>query len=187
MNCIFPTILNEEIDKAQALYKAPHNCEQVPGENASIKLCAKDRYLGYDLDLDFYSNQFVPLTVETDMLNRIKIQGKLDEYFSGGSVLHLNIEEGVENYEDIVALTKFCAKAGVAYFAFNYLLNKCEDNHMSVGHRDICPICGKPIVGQYIRVVGFLTDVRFWHKVRREKDFPNRVFYHKEDLGNIDV
>lgn len=178
-------ILNEEIDKAQKRFKAPHNCEQIPGENASIKLCAKDKALGYELNLDLYSNQFVPLTTETDMLNRILIQGKLDNYFSGGSVLHLNIEEGVDNVQDLINLTNFCAKAGVVYFAFNYLLNKCKNNHMSIGHREICPFCGEPIEGQFIRVVGFLTQVSYWHKVRREVDFPNRKFYHSGELGKI--
>lgn len=170
------TILNEEVDAAQALYKAPHNCEQIPGENASIKLCAKDRYLGFETGLDFYSNQFIPLTVSTDLINRIKIQGRLDQYFSGGSILHLNIEEGIEKTEDLENLTRMCAKAGVVYYAVNYLLNKCENNHMTVGHRDSCTICGAPITGKYTRVVGFLTDVSHWHKVRREKDFVNRVF-----------
>ena len=170
-------ILNDEIDKMQKEFKSPHNCEQVPGENSSIKLCKKDKYIGSDLGLDLYSNQFIPLTVETDMLNRIRIQGKLDAYFSGGSVLHLNVEEGVENPEDIENLIEYCVKAGVVYFAITYLLNKCENNHMTVGHKDTCPICGGKIIGKYTRVVGFLTCVDFWHQVRREKDYPNRQFY----------
>ena len=48
----------------------------------------------------------------------------------------------------------------------------------SVGNDDICPICGKEIKNKYTRVVGFLTNVKNWHKVRREQDFPNRQFYN---------
>ena len=70
-------------------FDLPHAAN--PGENSSIKLCKKDKYIGSDLGLELYSNQFIPLTVETDMLNRIRTQGKLDAYFSGGSVLHLNV------------------------------------------------------------------------------------------------
>ena len=170
-------IITEEIDKMQYFYKSPHNCEQVPGENSSIKLCKKDKLFGYDIGVDFYSNQFVPLIANTDLLNRIIIQGKVEKYFSGGSILHINIEEGIENTQDLVDLINFCAKSGVVYFAINYLLNQCENHHMSIGHRDTCPHCGAKIIEKYTRVVGFLTAVSCWHEIRRKEDFPNRVFY----------
>ena len=169
--------INSVVDDMQEKYRKPHNIEQIPGENTSIKFSRKDKYLGYDLGLEMYSNQFVPLTSDVSMLDRILIQGKMDKYFSGGSVLHLNVAEKLEDPKDFVDLVKFCAKSGVVYFAINYLLNKCENGHMSVGLLDKCPQCGAPIVGKYTRVVGFLTEVSNWHKVRREKDFPNRRFY----------
>ena len=172
--------LNDVLDEMQQKYKTPINMEQIPGENTSIKFSRKDKYLGYDLGLDLYSNQFVPLTSDVSMLDRIIIQGKLDRYFSGGSILHLNVSEQLEDPKDFVDLVKFCAKSGVVYFAINYLLNKCENGHMTIGLVDKCPTCGAQIIGKYTRVVGFLTEVSNWHKVRREQDFPNRRFY-----GNV--
>jgi ribonucleoside-triphosphate reductase len=177
-------ILNSEIDACQEKYHSPHNVEQIPGENTSIKFCKKDKYLGYDLGLEMYSNQFVPLTSDVSMLDRIIIQDKMDHWFSGGSVLHLNVSEALENPDDFTDLVKFCAKSGVVYFAINYLLNKCENGHMTIGIKPVCPKCGAPIVGKYTRVVGFLTEVSNWHKVRREKDFPNRRFYDNVDPMN---
>lgn len=177
-------ILNAEVDACQEKYHAPHNIEQIPGENTSIKFCKKDKYLGYDLGLEMYSNQFVPLTSDVSMLDRIIIQGKLDRWFSGGSVLHLNVSEALTDPKDFTDLVKFCAKSGVVYFAINYLLNKCENGHMTIGLNTKCPKCGAEIVGKYTRVVGFLTEVSNWHKVRREKDFPNRRFYDNVDPMN---
>ena len=55
---------------------------------------------------------------------------------------------------------------------------------MTVGSDKICPICGKPIEDFYTRVVGFLTNIKNWHKVRREKDAPNRQMYKKKDIEN---
>lgn len=179
-------ILNAEIDEMQREYKAPHNCEQVPGETSSIKLCRKDKHLGYDLGLDLYSNQFIPLTYPTDILNRIKIQGKLDQYFSGGSIMHINVEEEITDPQDIVDLISYCAKKGVVYTAICYLLNKCENDHMTVGHADKCTICNGEILGRYQRVVGFLTCVANWHKIRREQDFPHRYYYHDRDLTGME-
>ena len=137
------------------------------------------------MNLSLYSNQFIPLTVPTDILNRIKIQGKLDEYFSGGSVLHLNVEEEITDVDAELDLILYCIKMGVVYVAICYLLNKCENDHMTVGHQTNCPICRGKILGKYQRVVGFLTQVSFWHEVRKNLDFPNRVFYHADELSDF--
>lgn len=169
--------INAENVRYEKQYGAPHNTEQVPGENMSIKMASKDRLLRYQDEYDIYSNQFIPLITEADMLDRISIQGVLDKHFSGGSILHLNVENKIEDYKAIMELIRSTAKCGVVYHAINYVLEECEDGHLSVGTSGKCSVCGKPIVNQYTRVVGFLTNVKHWHKVRREKDFPNRQFY----------
>lgn len=52
----------------------------------------KDRVLGYQNEYELYSNQFIPLTVNADLLDRIKLQGMFDGKMSGGAICHLNIE-----------------------------------------------------------------------------------------------
>ena len=131
---------------------------------------------------ELYSNQFVPLIASADLLDRIDIQGALDKHFSGGSILHLNCDQRIENYVDIMDLIRVTAKKGVIYHAINYVLQLCEDGHMSVGKGGVCATCGKPIVDEYTRVVGFLTNVKHWNKTRREADYPNRKFYNAEEL-----
>lgn len=168
--------INKTNDLMQKRFKAPHNCEQVPGENLSIKLAKKDKMLKYQDEFEIYSNQFIPLTTKADLLDRIKLQGIFDKHFSGGSILHINNEEKAKA-EDMKQLIKTCASMGVIYFAINYELNKCVNGHMTIGRQNICSICGKKITNKYMRVVGFLTNIKNWHKVRREKDHPNRQFY----------
>jgi ribonucleoside-triphosphate reductase len=111
------------------------------------------------------------------MLDRIKLQGLFDKHFSGGSICHINIETTIKNVDYIVDLIKSCAKMGVIYWALNYNLQKCKNSHMSVGKNNVCPICGEEITDNFTRVVGFLTNTKNWHKVRREEDYPNRQFY----------
>lgn len=170
-------VINKTNDRLQKQYKAPHNCEQTPSENSSIKLANKDKMLGMDLGYNLYSNQFIPLTTKADLLDRIKLQGIFDKHFSGGSICHLNVEEQITDKTQIMDLIMACAKKGVIYFAINYNLQRCEDFHMTVGKNDICPICGKPIEENFTRVVGFVTSVKNWNKVRREEDWPERQFY----------
>lgn len=171
--------INSVNDKMQAKYGTPHNCEQIPAEGTAVKLASKDQLLHYQTEYNLYSNQFIPLITNADMLDRIKLQGIFDGHFSGGAICHLNVDERIEDYNDISALIKNTAKGGVVYFAINYVLQECEVGHMTVGHNDNCTICGKPIVNKYTRVVGFLTNVRNWNPTRRTEDFPNRQFYHE--------
>jgi ribonucleoside-triphosphate reductase len=124
-----------------------------------------------------YSNQFIPLTTNADMLDRIKLQGIFDKKFTGGAICHINVETEIEDEQKIVDLIKYCAKQGVVYWAINYNLQECENSHLTVGRNQSCTICGKPIINNYTRVVGFLTNVKNWNPTRRTIDYPNRVFY----------
>ena len=175
-------LINETNKELQARFKAPHNCEQIPAENVAVKLAKKDRILGYNDIYPLYSNQFIPLIERTNMLDRIELQGTFDNKFSGGAICHLNMDQEIKDASIMANLIETCAKRGVVYFAINYVLQECEEGHMSVGNVDVCPACGKPIIGKYTRVVGFLTKVSNFNKVRREHDFPNRQFY-----GSINV
>jgi len=169
--------INLTNDKLQKQYQTAFNCEQVPSENASIKLAKKDKLLGYDIGVPFYANQWVPLTTKADVLDRIRISGALDSKMSGGSILHVNLDSKIEDTQKIINIIKACAKQKVIYFALNYVLNLCENKHMSVGNNTICPTCGAPITNTYSRVVGFLVDLSNSAQERREHDFPNRQQY----------
>jgi ribonucleoside-triphosphate reductase len=169
--------INTTNDVHQKRYKTPHNCEQIPGEGSSIKLASKDKLLGFHNKYDLYSNQFIPLTTEADMLDRIKLQGLFDKHFSGGAICHINVEERIEDTSKIVDLIKLCASKGVVYWAINYNLQRCENGHMAIGKGELCGVCGAEVVDNFTRVVGFLTNTKNWHKVRREQDYPVRQFY----------
>ena len=92
--------------------------------------------------------------------------------------MHINIAEQITEVEDLIKLVSSSVKRGVIYQAVNYVINVCEDDHVSVGRGlETCPICGKPITDKLTRVVGFLTNTKNWHLKRRQYDFPERKFY----------
>lgn len=166
----------ENVDDLQKQYKTPHNCEQIPGEGASIKIAKKDRLQGYNDKYELYSNQFIPLISDADLLDRIKIQGLLDDKFTGGSILHVNVNTELE-YDKMVKLIELCAKKGVRYFAINLLINKCVDGHVTCGLIDKCTVCNKEIIDTFTRVVGFLVNTKNFAKGRRDYDLPERKWY----------
>jgi anaerobic ribonucleoside-triphosphate reductase len=172
------TIVNRENESLEKMFGYPHNCEQTPSENSAIKLAQADKIMGFNDKYDLYSNQFIPLTTRADLIDRVMLQGMFDSLMTGGAILHMNVAEKISNVEDMAKLIKASVARGVIYQAINYVLNVCENGHVTVGKNDTkCSICGKKITDKLTRVVGFLTNTKNWHKVRREEDFPNREFY----------
>lgn len=170
--------VNKENKTKEAELQYPHNCEQTPSENSAIKMAQADKILGNNNDYPLYSNQFIPLTTQADVLNRVLLQGLFDKYMTGGAILHVNIGEKIKDVSLMEDFVKASIKAGVIYQAINYVLNVCKQGHISVGREEEkCPQCGEKIIEKLTRVVGFLTSVKNWHKVRRDVDFPNRQFY----------
>lgn len=175
-------VINTTNSELQNKFKAPHNCEQIPGENVSVKLAKKDRALGFNDKYTLYSNQFIPLIKRVNMFERIEIQALFDKHFSGGAICHINIDQEIKDVNVMQNLIHACAKQGVVYFAVNYCLQECENNHMFVGNVDACPHCGGKIIGTFTRVVGFLTKVDNWIPERKLQDFPNRQFYGRVEI-----
>ena len=175
-------VVNAENRKYDKSFGYSHNTEQVPAESLSVKIAAKDKILGYNDDYELYSNQFIPLTASADILERIKIQGALDSHFSGGSIMHLNFDQRIEDTDKIYNILHDAVVQGVVYMAINYVLNECENGHMSVGNFAHCSICGKSVINKYTKIVGYLSNVKNWNNIRRTVDFPNRKFYTPEIL-----
>jgi ribonucleoside-triphosphate reductase len=169
-------VINEENDKMAKRFKSPHNCEQVPAESSAVKLAQRDRMLKYQDEYALYSNQFIPLTTSADMLDRLRLQGKFDNKFSGGAICHVNVGERIKDKQTLIDLMEYAAKCGVVYWAVNYVLKRCKNSHVFVDE-DICPFCGEEVDHATTRTVGFFTNVDHWNKVRREYEFPKRQFY----------
>ena len=172
------TVINETNAKLSKLLGTPHNMEQVPAESSAVKLAKKDALLGLNPEgIPLYSNQFLPLWEEgADLLDRIRVQGRLDGHCTGGAICHLNVATAITDPAVMEALIHHAAESGAVYFAVNYQINRCAQGHMTVGRDDACPVCGAPVIDTFTRVVGFLTNTKHWNKTRREHDWPERTF-----------
>jgi len=155
------------------------NCEEIPGESASVTLAKKD-CLTFGRDVQpfaLYSNQYIPVIAEATMLERIKLSGKFMSLLSGGGILHLNMSDKIQNKHQMRKLIEVALKNGVGHFAVNYGFAVCQEGHVSIaGNSTICPICGSPIDDYLTRIIGYFTKVSSWNPVRRDVDFPNRKF-----------
>ena len=166
---------NSILNDLAGQYQVPFNLEQIPGESASVNLAKKDRvYFGDSTDV-LYSNQFIPLWKDIDLVSRAKIDGKLSGFFGGGVISHLNISSKTSK-QQMIDLITFASSCGLDHFALNSCFSRCEEDHISITNGEVCPICGKLIVEKLTRVVGYFTPVTNWVKERREYEFPLRKF-----------
>lgn len=184
--------INEVTDEMSEEIKAPCNVEQIPAENVAVKLAKKDRLLGYNDKYDIYSNQYVPLKdMDADLFTRIRLVADLDKYMSGGSILHININEEVGDPETFVEMAKAMYKMGVVYFAYNKLLAFCNDcDHTFTTDKETfdannvtCPECGSHNTECALRIVGFIRKFKSWSS-ERQAEGKQRKFYHSLVKGS---
>lgn len=156
------------------------NLEEVPGEGAAVSMCSKDKILFEgQVDRDLYSNQFVPLTEDMHLLERIRVVGQCQDVVSGGSILHLNMKERFTNPELMMSLIEYAVKMGVTHMAINYGDSICENGHWSPGMTKFCKHCDGEIVDNLTRVVGYFVPVSSWNPTR-QLEFKKR-FWGGED------
>ena len=146
------------------------NVEAVPAEQAAVKMQKADELLFPEKvvkDLPLYGNQFIPLGIKTTLKERIAIASTFDDYCSGGSILHVNIEAPFTSEEAAWDMLNYITDQGVTYFAFTTKIQACANNHAFFGKK--CPVCGGDVATEYSRIVGFYTPVRSYSKERKDE------------------
>lgn len=174
------SVLEEESNRAITRYGYRCNVEQIPAETTAIKFAEADKYLYPSLPYSIYSNQFIPLSTDTLVTERIRRQVLCESKCTGGSILHLNVEQRLSK-EAMSRLLRYCIAQGVRYFAVNYFIALCSNHHYSVTRDQICPVCLSKITERFSRVVGFLRPVSSWHAKRREE------FYERAQLSSSEL
>ena len=189
----FMSYLKGKVKELRKTYNCTFNCEEIPGEQACVSLVNKD-HIFFDEDkpivdmrddiadafwnCKLYSNQYIPLINEADMITRLDLSGRFMKMISGGGIVHINSESQVDTDEKMFELIKYIAKSGVPHCAVCYRFGKCEDHPaIIVGQsRSTCPVCGKQITHTRARVIGYFSDEHNWHPVRQEFDAPHRYY-----------
>lgn len=185
--------VKRKIKEARKTYGYVYNAEEIPGEQACVTLTKKDKIMIPDANkildgCELYSNQYIPLVSNTDVLTRIELSGRFMEMVGGGGIVHANFEYKIDTWEKMHELMKFAAKSGVKHMAVCYRFGKCADHPATIIGQGakVCPVCGKPIVHVRARVIGYYSDEYDWHPVRKEFDAPNRHYTDCHELEELE-
>lgn len=154
---------------AKAEYGYMFNTEFVPAENLGVKNAKWDREDGYLVTRDCYNSYFYVVEDEhSNTLDKFQLHGReLLDYLDGGSALHLNLEEKLDQ-PGYLNLLNLAAHTGCNYFCVNVkitICNQCE----TIDKRTLsaCPSCGSKDIDYGTRVIGYLKRISAFSSGRR--------------------
>ncbi|MDR1543565.1 MAG: anaerobic ribonucleoside-triphosphate reductase [Prevotellaceae bacterium] len=155
------------------------NCEMIPAENVGVKHAKWDRRDGYQVNRDCYNSYFY--IVEDEKLNiidKFRLHGrKYIEHLTGGSALHLNLEEHLSK-EQYRQLLRVATQEGCNYFTFNIPNTVCNDcGHINKHNLKKCPKCGSENLDYLTRIIGYMKRVSNFSQARQQE--AGRRYYAK--------
>ena len=178
------TFFNAESLEAGKRYNIVINQEQIPAESMAVRFATADKAL-FNLGEDYYklyANQHVPLWEDKTIFERLAIAGKYDQLLTGGSIVHLNVD-GDTTYQQNLKLIEYAVKCGTEHFAINKCYTICNDCGEVIKYKtDKCEKCGSTNLDYVLRIIGYFVRVSAFGKVRREWEFPRRVFTKAANL-----
>jgi ribonucleoside-triphosphate reductase len=154
------------------------NCEMIPAENVGVKHAKWDKEDGYAVPRDCYNSYFYIVEDEnTNILDKFRLHGrKYIEHLTGGSALHMNLEEHLSKAQ-YRQLLRVAAKEGCNYFTFNIPNTICNDcGHIDKRYLHQCPKCGSTNIDYATRIIGYMKRVSSFSQPR-QKEAARRVYH----------
>lgn len=157
------------------------NCEMIPAENVGVKHAKWDREDGYAVPRDCYNSYFYVVEDKSlNVIDKFRLHGRrYIEHLTGGSALHMNLEEHLSK-EQYRHLLRVAAAEGCNYFTFNIpntMCNKC--GHIDKRYLKECPACHSDDVDYLTRVIGYMKRVSNFSAARQQE--AARRYYAKAE------
>jgi ribonucleoside-triphosphate reductase len=175
--------LIENYNKKYRTSDVMFNCEMIPAENLGVKNAKWDKEDHCFVPRPCYNSYFY--IVEDDSLNimdKIKLHGKkYISHLTGGSALHLNLDEHL-SYNQYLLLLKFAAFEGCNYLTFNIPNTVCNDCGF-IDKRNLkeCPICKSKNLDYLTRIIGYMKRVSNFSQ-SRQQEAAKRYYAKVSDL-----
>lgn len=175
--CLILDTINEIKDEFTSDKDYAMNVEAIPAESAAVKLAKADKLLFPNCkDVHILGNQWIPLSQNCTMQEKLRLGKMLDDKCGGGQIAHINIAGKFSSSDQAWEMLNACARDGGQYFCFNPIIRGCENNHHWIGSKN-CPHCGGKTVEEVTRIVGFLRPVSSFSKERKE-EYKLRTWYN---------
>ena len=169
----------ERLNKKYRSKDVMFNCEMIPAENVGVKHAKWDKEDGYIVPRDCYNSYFYIVEDQNlNILDKFRLHGsKYIEHLTGGSALHMNLEEHLSESQ-YRQLLRVAAKEGCNYFTFNIpntICNTC--GHIDKRYLHECPKCHSTDVDYATRIIGYMKRVSSFSQPR-QKEAARRFYYN---------
>lgn len=155
------------------------NCEMIPAENVGVKHAKWDREDGYVVPRDCYNSYFYRVEDPSlTIIDKFRLHGrKYIEHLTGGSALHMNLEEHLSQPQ-YRQLLRVAAQEGCNYFTYNIPNTVCNDcGHIDKRYLKACPKCQSKKVDYLTRVIGYMKRVSNFSQ-SRQAEAAKRYYGH---------
>lgn len=169
----------ERYNKKYRTNEVMFNCEMIPAENVGVKHAKWDREDGYYVPRDCYNSYFYRVEDQSlNVIDKFRLHGrKYIEHLTGGSALHLNLEEHLSKAQ-YRQLLRVAAVEGCNYFTFNIPNTVCNDcGTIDKRYLKQCPKCGSMNVDYLTRIIGYMKRISNFSAARQEE--AGRRYYGK--------
>ena len=173
--------LIERYNQKYRTKKTMFNCEMIPAENAGVKHAKWDKEDGFETFRDCYNSYFYIVEDQSlNVIDKFRLHGhKYIEHLTGGSALHMNLEEHLSK-EQYRQLLRVAAIEGCNYFTFNIPNTVCNDcGHIDKRYLHECPVCKSKNVDYLTRVIGYMKRISNFSQERQKE--AGRRHYAKMD------
>ncbi len=145
------------------------NCEMIPAENVGVKHAKWDREDGYFVPRDCYNSYFYRVEDSSlNVLDKFRLHGrKYIERLTGGSALHMNLEEHLTKSQ-YRQLLRVAAREGCNYFTFNIPNTVCNEcGCIDKRYLKQCPKCASKDIDYLTRIIGYMKRVSNFSAARQ--------------------
>lgn len=164
------------------------NCEMIPAENVGVKHAKWDKEDGYAVPRDCYNSYFYRVEdASLNVIDKFRMHGRdYIAHLTGGSALHLNLEEHLSKTQ-YRQLLRVAAAEGCNYFTFNIPNTVCNDcGTIDKRYLKRCPGCGSVNVDYLTRVIGYMKRVSNF-SAPRQVEASRRYYWKRETEKEIKV
>ena len=161
----------EDYNKRYRTKDVMFNCEMIPAENVGVKHAKWDSRDGYVVKRDCYNSYFYIVEDESlNIIDKFRLHGrKYIEHLTGGSALHLNLDEHLSK-EQYKQLLRVATQEGCNYFTFNIPNTVCNDcGHIDKRNMKECPSCKSKNLDYLTRIIGYMKRVSNFSQPRQKE------------------
>lgn len=161
--------LIEKYNKKYRTTKTMFNCEMIPAENVGVKHAKWDKEEGYFVPRECYNSYFYVVEDKSlNVIDKFRLHGwKYIEHLTGGSALHMNLEEHLSKSQ-YRQMLRVASQEGCNYFTFNIPNTICNDcNTIDKRYLKECPHCQSQNIDYLTRVIGYMKRIGHFSQARQ--------------------